>query len=164
MWKPLRGSSRTTRKGPTARRSQRSSGIGLLATSSQFFLVFQPLFSPPREKLMHDVSREHIINLEDLRLWEIWYTGSTPFPSEVSSFPLTSPLFSLLLPPHSCPVGDFGHSCSTPLLARPSSRRYSSPTRSFLRREMTRRRPSACPSGSCPTRASSSDDTSRRGA
>jgi hypothetical protein len=53
---------------------------------------------------MHDVSREHIINLEDLRLWEIWYTGSTPFPSEVSPFPLTSPLFSLLLSPHSCPL------------------------------------------------------------
>lgn len=27
--------------------------------------------------------REHIINFEDLRLWEIWYTGPTPFPSEV---------------------------------------------------------------------------------
>jgi len=38
-------------------------------------------------ELMHNVPREHIINLEDLRLWEIWYTGSTPFPSEVSPRP-----------------------------------------------------------------------------
>ncbi|KAI0060018.1 hypothetical protein BV25DRAFT_1828445 [Artomyces pyxidatus] len=26
---------------------------------------------------------EHIVNLEDSHLWEIWYTGSTPFPSEL---------------------------------------------------------------------------------
>jgi len=48
---------------------------------------------------MHNVPREHIINLEDLRLWEIWYTGSTPFPSEVSPFPLCASLS-----PYSCPL------------------------------------------------------------
>jgi len=36
--------------------------------------------------------QEHIINIEDLRLWEIWYTGPTPFPSEVSPPLLTPPL------------------------------------------------------------------------
>jgi len=57
-----------------------------------------PLFAG---KLMHDVTREHIINLEDLRLWEIWHTGSTPFPSEVSA---PSPLLSLSPSPYSFPA------------------------------------------------------------
>ncbi|KAI0316872.1 origin recognition complex subunit 3 N-terminus-domain-containing protein [Amylostereum chailletii] len=42
---------------------------------------------------------DHIINLEDLSLWDIWYTGSTPFPSElINPSPRASVLSALLDP------------------------------------------------------------------
>src|SRR6266404_260189 len=53
----------------------------------QFVSFLQPL----QADVLNAGPREQLINLEDLRLWEIWYTGSTPFPSEVRPFP-TSPL------------------------------------------------------------------------
>ncbi|KAI9511375.1 hypothetical protein F5148DRAFT_1280920 [Russula earlei] len=44
--------------------------------------------------------QEHIINLEDLRLWEIWHTGSTPFPSEMLNPAPRATVVSALLQPH----------------------------------------------------------------
>ena len=55
-------------------------GIGSWDTSSDF----PPLRFQKKVDVLNAGLREHIINLEDLRLWEIWYTGPTPFPSEVS--------------------------------------------------------------------------------
>ncbi|KAI0252766.1 origin recognition complex subunit 3 N-terminus-domain-containing protein [Lactifluus subvellereus] len=43
--------------------------------------------------------QEHIINLEDLRLWEIWHTGSTPFPSEMLNPAPRASIVSALLQP-----------------------------------------------------------------
>ncbi|KAI9438315.1 origin recognition complex subunit 3 N-terminus-domain-containing protein [Lactarius indigo] len=45
--------------------------------------------------------QEHIINLEDLRLWEIWYTGPTPFPSEMLNPAPRASVVSALLQPQS---------------------------------------------------------------
>lgn len=45
--------------------------------------------------------QEHIINLEDLRLWEIWYTGPTPFPSEMLNPAPRASIVSALLQPQS---------------------------------------------------------------
>ncbi|KAH9077755.1 origin recognition complex subunit 3 N-terminus-domain-containing protein [Lactarius deliciosus] len=47
-----------------------------------FQLVSSPAATPFIPAKADAGPREHIINLEDLRLWEIWYTGPTPFPSE----------------------------------------------------------------------------------
>jgi len=44
--------------------------------------------------------QEHIINLEDLRLWEIWHAGSTPFPSEMLNPAPRATVISALLQPH----------------------------------------------------------------
>jgi len=44
--------------------------------------------------------QEHIINLEDLRLWEVWHTGSTPFPSEMLNPAPRATVVSALLQPH----------------------------------------------------------------
>ncbi|KAH9990207.1 hypothetical protein BJV74DRAFT_885047 [Russula compacta] len=44
--------------------------------------------------------QERIINLEDLRLWEIWHTGSTPFPSEMINPAPRATIVSALLQPH----------------------------------------------------------------
>jgi len=44
--------------------------------------------------------QDHIINLEDLRLWEIWHTGSTPFPSEMLNPTPRATVVSALLQPH----------------------------------------------------------------
>lgn len=57
----------------------------------QLVFFFQPRTLFPRIS-SRTKPRERIINLEDLRLWEIWHTGSTPFPSEVSSSPHPFPL------------------------------------------------------------------------
>ncbi|KAA1471924.1 hypothetical protein DENSPDRAFT_929928 [Dentipellis sp. KUC8613] len=41
----------------------------------------------------------HFVNLEELKLWEIWYTGSTPFPSEmINPSPRATVLSGLLYP------------------------------------------------------------------
>ncbi|KAI9464079.1 origin recognition complex subunit 3 N-terminus-domain-containing protein [Lactarius psammicola] len=45
--------------------------------------------------------QEHIINLEDIRLWEIWYTGPTPFPSEILNPAPRASIISALLQPQS---------------------------------------------------------------
>ncbi|KAH9064536.1 origin recognition complex subunit 3 N-terminus-domain-containing protein [Lactarius vividus] len=45
--------------------------------------------------------QEHIINLEGLRLWEIWYTGPTPFPSEMLNPAPRASVVSALLQPQS---------------------------------------------------------------
>lgn len=47
-----------------------------------------------------DYFQEHIINLEDLRLWEIWHMGSTPFPSEMLNPAPRATIVSALLQPH----------------------------------------------------------------
>ena len=62
--------------------------------------VSLPPSIPAKVDALNAGIREHLINLEDLRLWEIRYTGPTPLLSEVSpSFasPLTSSLLTLLM-------------------------------------------------------------------
>ncbi|TFY63732.1 hypothetical protein EVG20_g6195 [Dentipellis fragilis] len=49
--------------------------------------------------LVRYFAEEHFVNLEELKLWEIWYTGSTPFPSEmINPSPRATILSGLLYP------------------------------------------------------------------
>ncbi|KAI0279572.1 origin recognition complex subunit 3 N-terminus-domain-containing protein [Russula aff. rugulosa BPL654] len=66
-----------------------------------------------------DYFQEHIINLEDLRLWEIWHTGSTPFPSEMLNPAPRATIVSALLQPHTfLPLATSRDSNDSPMTQR----------------------------------------------
>ncbi|KAH9169541.1 origin recognition complex subunit 3 N-terminus-domain-containing protein [Lactarius sanguifluus] len=77
-----------------------------------FQLVSPPAATPFIPAKADAGPREHIINLEDLRLWEIWYTGPTPFPSDIlNPAPRASVVSALLQPQSFLPVS---HNDATP--------------------------------------------------
>ncbi|KAI0267313.1 origin recognition complex subunit 3 N-terminus-domain-containing protein [Gloeopeniophorella convolvens] len=77
---------------------QRVTGVIRLAEGSQ---IRDPaLIASELGDWLTGYFQDHIVNLEDSRLWEIWYTGSTPFPSEMINPSPRATVLSALLQPH----------------------------------------------------------------
>lgn len=58
------------------------------------------LYSLPGRAADTRRDRERIVRLEDCALWDIWYTGSSPFPSELINPAPRPTIVSALLHPH----------------------------------------------------------------
>ncbi|KAF9224942.1 hypothetical protein BS17DRAFT_779331 [Gyrodon lividus] len=56
--------------------------------------------SEPLGNWLFEYFQQRLVSLEESPLWDIWYTGSTPFPSELLNPSVRASVFSGLLRPH----------------------------------------------------------------